>query len=215
SEVFMSVLIAIINYRTGRLTVDCLRSLIPELEAVPGARVIVADNASGDGSAEQIEQAIADNGWGARMSLLRLERNGGFAYGNNACIKIARETSPPYRYVHLLNPDTIVRPGGLTELIKFMDANPRVGIAGSRLEDPDGTPQRSAFRFPSVAGEWENGVRLGLVTRLLRRRVVAPPVRPDAHPADWLSGASLMVRRQVFEQVGLFDEGFFLYYEEV
>src|SRR5581483_2647948 len=215
SEVFMSVLIAIINYRTGRLTVDCLRSLIPELEAVPGARVIVADNASGDGSAEQIEQAIADNGWGARMSLLRLVRNGGFAYGNNACIKIARETSPPYRYVHLLNPDTIVRPGGLTELIKFMDANPRVGIAGSRLEDPDGTPQRSAFRFPSVFSEFEEGVRIGAISKLLGRWVVAPPASGMACPTDWIAGASFMIRPEVFDAIGLMDEAYFMYFEEV
>lgn len=211
----MSVLIAIINYRTGPLTVDCLRSLVPELDALPGSRVIVADNASGDGSADQIQRAVADNGWGERMSVLRLERNGGFAYGNNACIRVAQQTTPPYRYVHLLNPDTIVRPGGITELIKFMDARPDVGIAGSRLEDPDGTPQRSAFRFPSVLSEFADGVRIGAVSKLLGRWIVAPPASDVACPTDWIAGASFMIRPAVFDAIGLMDEGYFMYFEEV
>ena len=64
----------------------------------------------------------------------------------------------------LLNPDTVVRPGAIGRLVAFLDEHPQAGLAGSRLEDPDGTPQRSAFRFPGVAGEFENGVRFGPVT---------------------------------------------------
>ena len=90
-------------------------------------------------------------------------------------------------YVWLLNPDTIVRPGALRALVEFMDGRPDVGLAGSRLEDPDGTPQRSAFRFPTVLGELEGGLRLGPVSRLLDRHVVAPagPRRASARPTGW------------------------------
>jgi GT2 family glycosyltransferase len=95
-----------------------------------------------------------------------------------------------------------------------MEARPAVGIAGSRLEERDGTPQRSAFRFPSLLGEWENGLRLGAMSRILERWVVAPPVRQEAHPADWVSGASMLVRGEVFQSIGLLDEDYFLYFEE-
>jgi GT2 family glycosyltransferase len=115
----------------------------------------------------------------------------------------------------LLNHDTIVRPGAIKELVDFLDAHPRAGMAGSRLEDPDGTPQRSAFRFPGLLSELERAMRLGWCSRLLSRYLVAPPVQAVPCPTDWLAGASVLVRRQVFEQIGLLDEKYFLYYEEL
>src|SRR5690606_33467105 len=95
-----------------------------------------------------------------------------------------------------------------------MDEHPDVGLAGSRIENPDGTPRRSAFRFHSLAGEFEKAMRWGVVSKLLSRWIVAPPVQENAHPTDWVSGACMIVRRQVLEQVGLLDEHYFLYYEE-
>jgi GT2 family glycosyltransferase len=96
-----------------------------------------------------------------------------------------------------------------------MEQNPAVGIAGSRLEDPDGTPQHSAFRFHSAASEFDAGLRLGPVTRLLSRWIVAPPIVDEPIVTDWVSGASMMVRRQAFEDVGLLDEGYFTYFEDI
>lgn len=209
------VAVVVVNYSTPELTVDCLRSLAGEVADGVGLRAVVVDNASPDGSAAHIAEAVRANGWGDWVELLPLDRNGGFAAGNNAALRQLLTAVDAPEYVLLLNPDTVVRPGAVGRLVAFLDAHPRAGLAGSRLEDPDGTPQRSAFRFPGVAGEFEAGVRLGLVTRALRRFVVAPPARDDEHPADWLSGASLLVRRAVFERVGLLDEGFFLYFEEV
>lgn len=214
----MKLLVVIVNYRTVDLTVDCLRSLAPEIAAVVDvARVVVTDNLSGDDSVPRLRNAIGDNGWAAWATLMPLPANGGFAYGNNAAIRpyLDRPAAERPDYVLLLNPDTIVRPGGVTELVKFMDARPEVGIAGSRLEDPDGTPQASAFRFHSIASEFEHGMRLGPVSRLLSRWRVAPPPSAEACPADWVSGASLIIRRAVLETVGLLDEGYFMYYEEV
>ena len=124
-------------------------------------------------------------------------------------------TADPPRYVLLLNPDTIVRPGAVRALVEFMEDRPDVGIAGSRLEEPDGTPQRSAFRFPSVLGELEGGLRLGLVSRLLARWVTAPEVAEEPGPTDWVAGACMIIRSAVFKSVGLMDEGYFLYFEEV
>jgi GT2 family glycosyltransferase len=210
-----SVSVVIVNYRTPGLVVECLRSLRDEVAALGDCRVVVVDNASGDGSAEEIARAIRAEGWGAWAEVTALAHNGGFSAGNNAALRALLASPAPPDYVLLLNPDTVVRPGAARAMRDFLDARPRAGVVGCRLEGADGTPQRSAFRFPGVAGEFEAGVRLGLVTRLLRRHMIAPPVRDAAHPTDWVSGAAMMVRREVFESVGLLDESFFLYYEEV
>lgn len=208
------LVVAIVNYRTADLTIGCLRSL--EREVADGSvQVVVADNCSGDGSAERISAGIEQNGWAAWARLLALPRNGGFSYGNNACFRefLRGEGGPDYFL--LLNPDTVVRPGALEALLSYMASRPEVGIAGSRLEDPDGTPQISAFRFHTVLGEFNNQLGLGVVQRLLRRWVGNPPITDSPVPCDWVAGASMLVRRQVFEQVGLFDEDYFLYFEEV
>lgn len=207
--------IVVLNYRTPALAVDCLHSLVDEVAALPGTQVVVVDNASNDGSVEQIQSAIAAENWGSWVTFLPQEHNGGYAAGNNAAIRPALATDLPSDYILLLNPDTVIRPGAIKTLLRFMQAHPEVGIAGSRLEDPDGTPQRSAFRFPSFLSEFESGLRLGLVSKLLARWVVAPPVRDEAHPTDWVAGASMIVRRQVFADAGLMDEKYFLYFEEL
>jgi hypothetical protein len=209
------LLVVIVNYRTPNLTIDSLRSLVSEVQALPGTRVVVTDNKSGDGSVEQIGTAIETEGWSEWASLMPLERNGGFAYGNNAAIRPALQSTNPPPYVLLLNPDTIVRPGALKALVDFMNEHPDVGIAGSRLEDPDGTPQRSAFRFHTVLSELDFGLRLGVVSKLLSKWVVAPPVSDQTHQTDWVAGASMIIRREVFEAAGLMDEEYFMYYEEM
>lgn len=211
----MSTLIVIVNYRTADLTVGCLRSLSDEVARTADLSVVVTDNASGDDSPDRIAAAIHDNGWSAWAKLMPLERNGGFAYGNNQAIRPALQSDTPPDFVLLLNPDTVVRPGAVSALLDFMHENPTVGIAGSRLEDPDGSPQRSAFRFHSIRSELDGGLRLGIVSRLLTSKCVAPPVRDDLHPTDWVAGASMIVRREVFDDAGLMDEGYFMYYEEV
>ncbi len=211
----MKLLIAIVNYRSANLTIDCLQSLSSEMPKFLDARVVVVDCASADGSLQTLAGAIDHHGWNSWAQLIAAPENGGFAYGNNLAIKPFLDAPGSPEYVLLLNPDTLVRPGALTALVNFMDQNPRVGIAGSRLEDPDGTQQRSAFRFPSIFGELDNGLRLGLVSRMLHRFVVAPAPQECPHETDWVAGASMIVRRQVISDIGLMDEQYFLYYEEV
>jgi hypothetical protein len=211
----MNLAIVIVNYRTGDLAVDCLRALAPVLAEAPEIRAVVVDNASADGSAQRISDVIAQRQWSQWAGLIELPSNVGYAAGNNAALRAILAWPQPPRYVLLLNPDTAVRPGALAELLKFMDSHPGVGIAGSRLEDPDGTPQRSAFRFPTIRSELDAGLRLGLVSRLLHRWLAAPPVRDEAHPTDWVAGASMIIRTQLFQQLGLLDETYFMYYEEV
>lgn len=209
------LLVVILNYRTAQLTIDCLESLGPEVRALPGTQVIVTDNSSQDGSVEQIGAAIQAARWEDWVSLQPLPSNGGFAMGNNAAIRLALQSPNPPAYFLLLNPDTIVHPGALSELVQFMDHHPKAGIVGSRLENPDGSPQHSAFRFPSIFSELDHGLRFGLATQLLKRWEVTPPISEEICQTDWLSGASILIRKEVFEAVGLLDEQYFMYYEEL
>ncbi|MFT3923806.1 MAG: glycosyltransferase family 2 protein [Myxococcales bacterium] len=208
------VLVVIVNYRTAALSIDCLRSLSGEAASMPGLRTVVVDNDSADGSRERIAAAIVDDGFTGWAVCIEAPRNGGYAYGNNLPIREALSQARAPGLFMLLNPDCQVRPGALSELAAFMDAHPRVGIAGSCLENPDGSLWSTAFRFPSVLGELEGGARLGPLTRMLSRWEVPVKMGDRAERVDWLPGASMMIRRDVFESIGLMDEEFFLYYEE-
>jgi N-acetylglucosaminyl-diphospho-decaprenol L-rhamnosyltransferase len=209
----VDLLVIILNYRTPDLTMACLRSL--EAERVLAGRVVVVDNDSRDGSVPRLQSQVKEAGWEGWVHVLALPRNGGFAYGINAAIEWARRSPNPPEFVLLLNPDTVVLPGAVGALIEFMLATPEASIAGSRLEDMNGTGQRSAFRFHTIWSELEGALRVGVVSRLLARWVAAPAIPADPGQTDWVPGASMLVRSRVFDSVGLFDEGYFLYYEDM
>jgi N-acetylglucosaminyl-diphospho-decaprenol L-rhamnosyltransferase len=211
----MKVLIVIVNYRVAHLTIDCLRSLKDEVAAVPGTHVAVVENGTGDDSAERIARAIESGSWGSWVTLTAIHPNRGFTGGNNVAIRSALEQPDPPELFWLLNADTVVSPGALRALLAFMETHPQAGIAGGRPEYPDGVVQRSAFRFISVASEFENRVRLGLLSRLLARWAGAPPPPPAATRVDWVSGVSMIVRRAVFQHVGLLDEGLYTYFDDI
>lgn len=207
--------VIIVNYRTPALAVDCLASLAGEIAGLSGSKVMVVDNDSGDGSVASICSAIAERGWSEWAEVVPMSRNGGFAYGNNAGLRAALAAAEAPDFILLLNPDTVIRPASLVSLVAFMEAHPRCGIAGCRIEDDDGSIGCSAHNFPSPVSEFEQGLRFGPVSRWLKKYVVSPPLPSVAHCCGWVSGACLMLRRDVLEQVGLMDEGYFLYFEEV
>ena len=208
------VLVVIVNYRTADLTINCLHSLVPEIDSVPGMQVTVVDNASEDDSAFKIQQTIKAEGWEDWVKLIPSQHNGGFSAGNNLAIRPALESDNSADYFLLLNPDTEVRPGAIRTLVDFMVQRPKAGIAGSRFELADGTPWDITLRFPTLLSELDSGLRLGIVSKLLHKWVAAQPVSRQTQQADWIPGASMLIRRQVFESVGLMDEEYFLYYEE-
>lgn len=209
------ILVVIVNYKTPGLTLDALDAIKDEVLARGDTHVVVTDNHSGDGSVEKLQAGLAERGYGRWCTLMPLPENGGFAYGNNRGMRPYFEGPTQPDYVWLLNPDTVARKLALSILVDYLEAHPEVGIAGSRLEDPDGTPQRSAFRFPTIASELEEGLRLGLVSKLLADKIVAPPVTDEVILTDWVAGASMLIKRDVFRKVGLLDERYFMYYEEV
>lgn len=207
------VLVGIVNYCTADLVCDCLQSLEAVVRGRPGTRVVVADNASPDGSGRVIADAIEKNNWSGWARILLLDQNGGFAYGNNAIIRSWADQPPDYYW--LVNSDTVVRPDALEKLLEFVEAHPAVGIVGSRLEFHDGTQQVSTFRFPNMIGEFAAAAPVGnLGQKILSPWSVAEPATLEQHQCDWVSGASMLVRRQTIDDVGLMDQAFFLYYEE-
>ncbi|MEO6186942.1 MAG: glycosyltransferase family 2 protein [Steroidobacteraceae bacterium] len=210
----VTTVVSIVTWRAGKLTVQCLEALALEASALPGVHVLVVDNDSGDGTAEVVEAAIRANGWSAWATLLRSPVNGGFAAGNNFALRHALPLYPDYKYFLLLNPDTAIRAGAIRTLMDFMAASPHVGIAGGQCEDPDGTPQTCAFRFPSMLTEFGDQLRLGAFDRLIRKRLVRIDTQYQSIEVGWVSGAVMMIRRQVFESIGMMDESYFLYFEE-
>ncbi len=208
----IDVAIAIVSYRSAELAINCLRSIAAE-RSTPEMRirVVIVDNASGDAPA--ISEAIDANSWSSWVTLVRAPRNGGFAYGNNLAFRGALDDGSP-DYFHLLNPDTLVRPRAIGALVRFLEAHPDVGIAGSSFENLDGSDWPIAFRFPSIMSEIESGLQLRLATRLLRRSVAAVKMSSVPQPIDWVPGASMMIRRAVFDAIGGLDESYFLYFEE-
>lgn len=209
---FDRLLIVIVNYKSAKLTLDALASLEAELQELPGSHVTVVENASGD--AEALAQGIAEKGFFDWVTLDVSPRNGGFAYGNNRAIRPALASEAPPRYVLVLNPDTRIYPGAVKELLDFMDARSDVGIAGSSFENDDGSDWPIAFRFPTILSELEAGLRLGAVSKLLANWVVARTMGKREAEVDWVPGACMMIRREVFRDIGLMDDGYFLYHEE-
>lgn len=210
----MSFAVVIVNYRTPELVCDCLQSLITDIQGTTNY-VIIVDNCSGDNSIGIISKTIKEYGWSDWATLLPLNGNHGFAGGNNAAIKMALEKSDSYEFVMLLNPDTIIQKGALQELQSFMLKHPNTGIVGARILNENNIAESSARRFPTIFSELISAARLGLLTKLLKKWDVPLPPTKSPHPCDWVSGAAMMIRSSLFKQVGLMDDRYFLYFEEL
>lgn len=206
SEIDLTVVI--VSYQVRDLMERCLGS-IRRIEDPLKLEIIVVDNASTDRTAEMVREKFPS------VQLIANSENRGFSRANNQGLKIARG-----RYWMLLNPDTEIEPGAtpFRLMVDFMDGHPRAGACGASLFYPDGSRQHSAFHFPTLAQiyidlfpvNWRMR-ESGLNGRYsFRRYDLGEPFRID-HPL----GAALMVRPAAVEQVGLLDEDFFIYAEEV
>lgn len=201
--------VIILNYRTPQLTIDCLASLDTQIDAARQT-VVVVDNCSGDDSVPKIQQAIADNGWSPWAQLVPSPVNGGFSAGNNVGIQAVAA-----RNYLLLNSDTIVRPGAIAALESAAATYPDAGIISPRLEWPDGEPQISCFRYRSPVSELIEAAATGPVTQALAGFDVPIPVSDDSFEPQWTSFACVWVRQAVVEKVGLMDEGYFMYFDDI
>ena len=205
----MDLSIIIVNWNVRDLLRQCLYSIQKETSRWDASRweVIVVDSASTDGSVEMVQQEFP---W---VRLIASQENLGYAGGNNVGIRASRG-----RYILLLNPDTEVIGDALVAMVAYMDEHPDVGALGPMLLNPDGTVQSSRRRFPTLLTAFcESTVLQQWFPRnpVLSRYYVLD--RPDdaVSEVDWVTGACILLRREAVEQVGLLDEEYFMYSEEL
>jgi N-acetylglucosaminyl-diphospho-decaprenol L-rhamnosyltransferase len=201
--------IVIVNFRTPKLVTECLRSFLADLDGV-NARVVVVDNQSGDGSPEIISAWLAAHDVMGKVMLVQSKRNAGFAGGNNIGIQAYKA-----QYYLLLNSDTLIRPGAIRTILDTVSSSPQVGLVSPRLEWPDGTGQESCFRFHTPFSELSGASQTGLIDRLLGKYIIALPVQTKIARPQWTSFACVLIKNEVFQQIGLLDDGYFMYFEDV
>jgi GT2 family glycosyltransferase len=209
------ILVILLNYRTASMTLRAAEAALVAMSGVE-AELVIVDNASGDGSADLIAQTIAEKGWQAddRVRLIASDVNGGFGAGNNIGFKANMSDGQVPDYYYVLNSDAFPDPDCLSRLVDFLQAHLKAGIVGAHVRGEDGADHTVAFRFPSIAGEFEGAARFGPISRLLHRSIVAPPIPKDTAKVDWVVGCSVLLRAGMLQEIGLFDETFFLYFEE-
>jgi N-acetylglucosaminyl-diphospho-decaprenol L-rhamnosyltransferase len=185
------VSVSLVNTNSRELLLACLESLQSS-----GAEVVVLDNASDDGSAAAVRARFP------AVRVIEQRHRAGFGANHNTVIRATTG-----RYVFVLNEDTTSDDWGFERMVAHLDANPRVAALGPRLVYPDGRPQDSAWRFPSPATN-----ALGLIP--LARTAVVQSGGSVTRDVDWAMAAAILLRREALDEVGLFDEQFFIYSEE-
>jgi N-acetylglucosaminyl-diphospho-decaprenol L-rhamnosyltransferase len=209
--------VIIVTWNVRELALDALRSLFDDLDANgPSAQVYVVDSASIDGTAESIAAAFP------QVKLISCRDNIGFVRANNLAlheIGFTGGTRPNLpRAVYLLNPDTVTQPGATRALYDALMADPAAGLVGAQLSYGDGSFQHSAFTFPGLRQLWTEFfwvpgrlIEAPFNGRYQRARYDAG--QPFA--VDCVLGATMMLKREVIELTGVFDETFFMYCEEI
>jgi N-acetylglucosaminyl-diphospho-decaprenol L-rhamnosyltransferase len=191
------VSVSIVNTNNREFLLSCLDSLCANITGDVSVEIVVLDNASEDGSATAVRTRFPD------VHVIAQERRAGFGANHNTVIH-----ATDGRYVYVLNEDTTSVDWGFAKMVEEMDALPRAAALGPRLVYPDGRHQRSAWRFPTPVISLFGLPTLGKVGINQSRGT-----RPRS--VDWVAGAALLLRREALEGVGLFDEDFFIYFEEV
>lgn len=195
--------ISIVNTNNKPLLLNCLESLYSRDHGILFETILV-DNASTDGSAEAVRLRYP------QVKLIINKDKKGFAFNHNQAIRVSGGD-----YILILNEDTVVKPGALKAMCDFLDEHPETGAAGCRLENPDGTLQKSCYKFPSPLRAIAENL---LLVAAFPNNVWFGDYRAWPHDTiryvDFVSGAALMVRRRVIETTGYLDERFFIYAEE-
>ena len=202
--------VVILNYRRPALTIDCLRTLANEIAPFEDRHAVVIEQNSGDDSAEQIQRAIDQHGWGNWIPFVRSPSNLGFAGGNN----LGMRTIEARGYM-LFNSDAQATPGCIGEMLDALDAHPKVGAIGPPLQDLDGTPQISCFRYRTPLTEFLDAAGTGPLDRLFANRLVPMGVFDEPMEPQWESFACILIRREVIEQIGYMDDQYFMYFEDM
>lgn len=211
----MKLLVVITSYRAKELTLDCLKSLEGEVAQNPGIKVGICDNGNEDDTLGYLNQAINDNDWQDWAYLKRVSPNRGFSGGSNVILNDALDSNADYDYFLLLNADTRVSPGTIKKLVGMVENNEKIGIVGPQIEGADGVPQVSCFNYITLLSEVIRAAQSGPVTKFLKKWDV--PIQPENSPEspDWTSFCCALIRKEVITDVGVLDEGYFLYFDDV
>lgn len=210
-----SIVTVVLNYKTPDLSVIAAQSAAKAMSDFGGA-ILLVDNDSADGSFQAMQEAVQAATWPDHLNVQVLQsgRNGGFGAGNNFGIRAGLAICPEAEFVFILNPDAQVSGTTISALVDYMNTHPRAAIAGSWIYGEDGADHCSAFRFPGLASEFESAIRMGPVTKLLGNYVLPMHVPEASGPVGWIVGASMLARTSALTEIGLFDETYFLYFEE-
>lgn len=201
--------VIIINYRTPNFIRNCLESLNSQLDPQRDI-VVIVDNASNDGSDFIIEQFIKERSWTQWVRLLRSPKNGGFSAGNNYGI---RRTNS--KFYLLLNSDTLVRPDAIKQLLYASERYKEIFLFSPRLEWPDRKPQKSCFRFWRPSHEFFAAARTGMVEKLFAYQGITYSDPHQPMTPDWISFACVLIRKEALDRIGLLDEGYFMYFDDM
>ena len=209
------VLTVILNYRTAEMTLRSVEAARTAMRDIDG-EIIVVDNDSQDGSFAKMSAHAQAQGWTKDNAVRVVEagQNGGFGAGNNFGIRAGLSDGSAPDYVYVLNSDAFPAPDAISALLTYLQDHPKVGFAGSYTHGEDGAPHLTTFRFPTVASEFEGAIRFGPVSRLLANKRVPIEIPESTQSVEWLAGASMLLRCKTLDEIGLFDERFFLYFEE-
>lgn len=211
----MKIAIIIVNYKTAELLMQCLESLRRLIDS-GNIQIVISDNNSPDNSIAVIEEYIFDKGLQKHITLLSLPKNGGFSYGNNEAIKYTLLNYSGINTFWLLNPDTIVNNAPIELITQRFRSNPEIGIIGTKQTSlATGAQVCSAFNMLTPFSEFLLGARNGPFFRLFTKKTPSYLPPTNFHQCDWVSGASFFISRTLVEDIGLMDENFFLYFEEV
>ncbi len=196
--------VIILTYNVRDLTVSCIRSILANTDLTQdNIEIMVVDNASTDNTVEVLRRDFPE------VKLVLNSSNLGFSNGNNEGLKVAQG-----KYLLLLNSDTEVQAGALHELIKFMNEHPEAGACGPQLLNQDGTIQPSGRSLPTL---WSIFVGMTHLYRLWKKDFYLEKGRDysKVKRVGEVSGAALLVRKSVYDQLGGFDPKLFIYYEDV
>jgi hypothetical protein len=209
------ILVVLLNYCTADMTLRAAEAALREMDGLD-AEMVIVDNDSGDGSFERLCEAALQRGWAdqGKVRVVASDRNGGYGAGNNFGIQQNMSDKTKPEYIYCLNSDAFPDRGAIRALLDVLESDNELGLAGSYIKGPDGDPHQTAFRFPSIAGEFEGAANTGPISRFLRNSIVPLPLPERTVQVDWVAGASVMMRRPILDEIGYFDETFFLYYEE-
>jgi hypothetical protein len=199
----IDVTISIVNYNGRKIIKDCIESILKNTEML-NYEIIVIDNASSDGSPEMMKKDFP------MINLIVNKRNEGFAKANNKVFKYASG-----KYFLLLNPDCIVTDNTIAKMLKLMEERKDVGIIGCKIINTNGEIEISSDKFPTLYNELVLKIKKNVIRHNKSFEKIYNSTYMKSQEVDWVSGAVLLIRSEIYRKINGMDEEYFLYFEDI